>query len=139
MTGYAIAVNRESQYGGGARNGSAWSDFWNAITINSNNPDVQGTSLEEGNRVASLTSSILFPGKVPLAVHAEYAAEDNAYAGNRILGATNFSLGLDFPVLWQNFDLTYEVSEWQNVLVRASPLSRRPDKRGAGDRPLVRR
>lgn len=114
VTGYAIAVNRENQYGGGARNGNAWSDFWNALIANGNNPDVQGSSLEEGNKVASLTSSILFPGTVPLAVRAEYAAEDNAYAGNRILGATNFSLGLDFPVLWRDFDLSYEVSEWQN-------------------------
>ncbi len=114
VTGYAVAINRESQYGGGARSGNEWSDFWDALTTNSNNPDIQGTSLEEGNRVASLTSSILFPGKVPMAVRAEYAAEDNAYAGNRLFGATNFSLGLDFPILWQDFDLTYEVSEWQN-------------------------
>ncbi|HMN45316.1 MAG TPA: capsule assembly Wzi family protein [Povalibacter sp.] len=112
VTGYAVAFNRESQYGGGARSsGNEWSDFWDALIENQN---ALGAGLEASNRVASLTSSILFPGRIPLAVYAEYAGEDNAYAGNKLLGATNFSLGLDFPVLWKNFDLTYELSDWQN-------------------------
>jgi Capsule assembly protein Wzi len=111
VTGYAVAVNREAQYGGGARSGSEWSDFWDALIENQN---TVGAGEEASNRVASLTSSILFPGKIPFAVRAEYAAEDNAYAGNKLLGATNFSIGLDFPVLWRDFDVTWEMSDWQN-------------------------
>lgn len=110
--GLAFAVNRVTQYGGGARNESAFSDFIDALTT-SNNPN-PGEASEFGNRVASLTSSIIFPGKNPFAVNIEYAGEDNAYAGNYRLGATNLSIGIDFPQLWQDYDVTYEISEWQN-------------------------
>jgi hypothetical protein len=75
----------------------------------------RGTTQEFGNQVAALTSSLLFPGKVPFAVRIEYAGEDNAFEGKYRLGATNLTLGLDFPILWQAFDLSLEVSEWQNV------------------------
>ena len=115
VNGFALSLNRETQYGGGARSSnSEWSDFWHAMTETQNQADSVGVSEESGNRVASLASSILFPGRIPFAVRAEYAGEDNAYAGNRLLGATNFSLGLDFPQLWRRFDFTFEVSEWQN-------------------------
>ncbi|MBL8270712.1 capsule assembly Wzi family protein [Steroidobacter sp.] len=109
--GLGFALSRVTQYGGGSPDGGTLSDFRKAL-IGSNSP----TQLSEfGNRVASLTSSIIFPGKTPFAVHMEYAGEDNAYAGNYRLGATNMSVGIDFPQLWQNFDVTYEVSEWQNA------------------------
>lgn len=115
VQGYALTFNKISQYGGGARSSdSEWSDFWDAITEQENTQDAAGVSQETGNRVASLNSSILFPGKVPFAVRAEYAGEDNAYAGNRLLGATNFSLGIDLPDLPYNLDVTFEASEWQN-------------------------
>ncbi len=52
---------------------------------------------------------------MPFAVHIEYAAEDNTYSGNKYFGDTAFTLGLDFPKLWNDFDFTYEISEWQNA------------------------
>lgn len=110
--GLAFGVNRITQYGGGARNQGWRSDLFDALT-SSNNPN-PGQASEFGNRVASLTSSIVFSGRTPFAVHMEYAGEDNAYAGNHRLGATNMSVGLDFPRLWRNFDFAYEISEWQN-------------------------
>jgi hypothetical protein len=110
--GLAFAINRITQYGGGARNGGDLSDLLDALTT-SNTPDA-GQPSEFGNRVASLTSSIVFPGKTPFAVHMEYAGEDNAYAGNYRLGATNMSVGIDFPQLWRDYELSYEISEWQN-------------------------
>lgn len=110
VRGYAVGVNRISQYGGGARGGSSFSDFVDALLMTSN---AHGS--EETNRVASLTSVIQFPGRVPFAVYSEYAGEDNTYEGKFRLGATNFSLGLDFPTLWRNFDMGFEISEWQNV------------------------
>jgi hypothetical protein len=111
--GYAFAVTRLTQYGGGAR-GSCDEGFFDALFTADNEADVEGESVENSNRVASITSSVLFQGNVPFGVHVEYAGEDNAYAGNYRLGATNFSLGMDFPRLWRHFDLTVEVSEWQN-------------------------
>lgn len=111
-SGFALAANRLVQYGGGARNTGVLSQFVDEVFETSNRADVTGA--EASNRLASLTSSLLFPGKVPFAVRIEYAGEDNAYAGPYRLGATNLSLGLDFPKLWNDYDLTYEVSEWQN-------------------------
>jgi hypothetical protein len=114
-TGYALSLNRIMQHGGGARGGAVWSDFVDALTVNSNRPDVAGTSQEFGNQAASLASSILFPGKLPLAVKIEYAGEDNSYAGSYRLGDSALMLGVDFPSLGRRFDASYEFSEWQNV------------------------
>ena len=107
-------MNRLTQYGGGARGGGSVSEFVDALLTTSNNQDTADGSAEEENRVASITSSILFQGKTPFAVHIEYAGEDSAYAGSYRLGATNFSLGVDLPRLGRDFDISYEVSEWQN-------------------------
>jgi hypothetical protein len=64
--------------------------------------------------LAAWTSSIVFPGRVPFSVYFEYAGEDSSYSGNYRLGNSALSIGIDFPQLWNTFDLTYEVSEWQN-------------------------
>lgn len=111
VIGYSLAITRLTQYGGGARNRGTSSDFKDALLESSN---VLGNGVGAQNRVVAVTSSIQFPGNLPLAVHAEYSAEDNAYKGNKLLGATNFSLGLDFPVIFDSFDLKIEASEWQN-------------------------
>lgn len=113
VVGYALGLSRITQYGGGARGGTGLSDFVDAL-LTSSNEDASSVGPNATNRVASVTSSILFPGTVPFGVHIEYAGEDNAYAGQYRLGATNLSLGIDLPRLWNNFDLTFEVSEWQN-------------------------
>lgn len=114
--GYSLTVNRLTQYGGGARGGDSLSDFWDALTTSSNlPPEAPGEPAQATNRLASITSSILFQGRTPFGVHIEYAGEDNAFKGRWRLGATNLSLGIDFPILWRNFDVSYEISEWQNV------------------------
>lgn len=112
--GYALTFNRISQYGGGARGGSGISDFLDALFTTSNNNDAGDGAGSEQNRAASVASSILFQGPTPFAVHIEYAGEDNTYEGKHRLGATNLSLGFDFPMLWRDFDASLEVSEWQN-------------------------
>jgi hypothetical protein len=113
--GYAFAVNRITQYGGGARNQGTLSQFIDALT-ESQNPvtDASGETEEFGNQVASITASLLAHTKIPFGVHVEYAGEDNAYAAGYRLGATNLSLGVDLPKLWKVFDATFEISEWQN-------------------------
>jgi hypothetical protein len=113
VIGYAVALNRITQYGGGARGGRGFSDFFDALFTSSNEQDVSGQGSSDVNRIASLTSSMLFPGPVPFGVRVEYAGEDNTYKGKYRLGQTNLSLGIDFPVLWHDFDASYEISEFQ--------------------------
>ena len=112
--GYSLAVNRITQYGGGARNRGILSQFIDALTDSQQPRDFEHPETEFGNQVASITSSFLMPGKVPFGVHLEYAGEDYAYAPSYRLGATNLSLGIDLPSLWNVFDATFEISEWQN-------------------------
>ena len=113
VIGYGVAVSRITQYGGGPRGGKSFSDFWDALLTSSNVRDIPGEN-ENVNRVAALSSSILFPGPVPFGVRLEYAGEDNTYRGKYRLGQTDISLGIDFPTLWRTFDATYELSEFQN-------------------------
>jgi hypothetical protein len=113
-TGYALALNRVVQFGGGARN-KGFSQFIDSLVNNSNNPDSQGAAEEFGNQVVSITSSFLVPGRVPFGVNIEYGGEDNTFAKGYRLGATNLSLGIDLPRLWQRFDANFEISEWQNA------------------------
>jgi hypothetical protein len=105
------------QFGGGARGGRSIGDVLEAFfnpsgrdNINSGaDPDAQF-----GNQAASFTSRFVFPGAVPFSVYAEYAGEDTSRGRNYLLGNSALSLGIDFPLLWQRFDLTLETSEWQN-------------------------
>ena len=60
-------------------------------------------------------SRFIFPGKTPFAIYAQYAGEDNSDGGSYLLGNAALSVGIDFPRIWHHFDLTYEVSEWQNI------------------------
>jgi hypothetical protein len=113
VRGFALALNRVTQYGGGSRGGSGVSDFFDALFTTSNNSDTSSSSVSDQNRVAAITSSMVFPGRVPFAVYFEYAGEDNTFDGKHRLGATNLSLGIDFPVLGRSFDAGYELSEWQ--------------------------
>jgi hypothetical protein len=112
-SGYAFAIQRETQYGGGARGKSGIKDFYEALFTHGNSAGLSPTE-EFGNQIAGITSSMLIPAKVPFGVHLEYAGEDNAYAPGYRMGAINFSMGIDLPVLWKDFDASFEVSEWQN-------------------------
>jgi hypothetical protein len=112
VTGYAIALNRITQHGGGARGGRGFSDFFDALITGSNVGDSAGQATSDVNRIASVASNMLFPGPVPFGVRVEYGGEDNTWDKYR-LGQTTLSLGIDFPSLWRRFDATYEVSEFQ--------------------------
>lgn len=116
-SGWSLGGNRIMQFGGGERGGSSVKDFFNAL-FKPHDYDNTSASLnsdqEFGNQAAAWTSRMLFPGRVPLAVYFEYAGEDASYSGNYRLGNAALSAGIDFPQLWQSFDLTYEFSDWQN-------------------------
>lgn len=115
VSGWSLAINRVMQYGGGDRSDS-WNDLFNAFFNPSKYDNVSDAvnQTQFGNQAASFTSRIVIPGKVPFAAYFEYAGEDTSHSQNYRLGNASLSAGIDFPSLWQRFDATYEVSEWQN-------------------------
>jgi len=114
VTGYSIGVSRQSQFGGGERKNDSLSDYIHAFKSATGRDFSVTEDLEFGNHQASITSRILFPGKLPFAVYFEYAGEDYSVMNAYDLGSSSFSLGMDFPSLWDRFDLTYETTEWQD-------------------------
>ncbi|MEJ0037618.1 MAG: capsule assembly Wzi family protein [Gammaproteobacteria bacterium] len=115
-SGWSLGVNRLMQYGGGQRPGSL-SDLVHAFFNPSGYDNTSATLTSDqqfGNQVASITSSMIFPGRVPFSVYLEYAGEDTSAGRNYLLGNAALSAGIHFPHLWRRFDLTLEMSEWQN-------------------------
>jgi hypothetical protein len=107
--GWSLGVNRLLQYGGG----SGLPD--SAHFLLRDFVKASGLSQTQGNQQASYISRFIYPGKTPFAVYFQYAGEDNSDGGSYLLGSASLSAGIDFPRLWHHFDLTYEISEWQNI------------------------
>jgi hypothetical protein len=115
--GWSLSFNRLLQFGGGERNGGGFSDIVKAVLRPDQNDNVNANLTSDqqfGNQVASITSSFIFPGRVPFAAYIEYAGEDRSFDGNYRLGNAALSLGIRFPQLWNSVDLTVETSEWQD-------------------------
>jgi len=106
--GWSFGVNRLLQFGGGSGLPDSANfllrDFWKP----------SGASQNEGNQQASYVGRFIYPGKTPFAVYFQYGGENTSDGGSYLLGDTQTSVGIDFPRIWHHFDLTYEVSEWQN-------------------------
>lgn len=115
-SGWSLGASRLLQYGGGPRPGSL-KDLFRALVNPSKYDNVTSSTLDQGfgNEQAALSSTLLFPGKVPFSVYAEYAGEDTSRGRNYLLGNSALSVGIHFPSLWHRFDLTLETSEWQNL------------------------
>jgi hypothetical protein len=107
--GWSLGINRLLQFGGG----SGLPDSASFLARDFFKPS--GLSQNQGNQQASYLSRFIFPGKTPFAVYAQYAGEDNSDGGSYLLGNAALSVGIDFPRIWHHFDLTYEISEWQNI------------------------
>jgi hypothetical protein len=107
--GWSLGVNRLLEYGGG----SGLPDSASFLARDFFKPS--GLSQTQGNQQASYVSRFIFPGSTPFAVYFQYAGEDNSDGGSYLLGNAALSAGIDFPRLWNHFDLTYEISEWQNI------------------------
>ncbi len=109
FSGWSLGVNRILQYGGGDGLPSSarflLRDFFKP----------SGLSQFQGNQQASYVSRFIFPGKIPFAVYFQYAGEVNSDGGSYLLGIAALTAGIDFPRLGRHFDLTYEISEWQNI------------------------
>lgn len=117
-SGWSFGLNRLVQFGGGARgNGNLQSLFraiFNPARYSNTNQDLT-VDQKATNQEASFTSSLIFPGKVPFEVYAEYAGEDTSRGRSYLLGNSALSWGIHFPRLWNRFDLTLEATEWQNA------------------------
>jgi hypothetical protein len=107
--GWSLGLNRLLQYGGGSGLPSSAKflvrDFFKP----------SGLSQTQGNQQASYVSRFIFPGKTPFAVYFQYAGEDNSNGGSYLLGNAALTAGIDIPRLAHYFDVTYEISEWQNI------------------------
>lgn len=114
-SGWTIGTSRLVQYGGGALGGSSIRDLLDAFFRPSAAQSSSPTHPAFGNQEASVTSSLLFPGKVPFAVYFEYAGEDTSRGKDYLLGNSSLSAGIHFPHLGQHFDLRLEATEWQNA------------------------
>jgi hypothetical protein len=114
-SGWSIGVNRLFQYGGGALGGNSVSRLFSGLFSPNAGNQASVANQQVGNQEASITSSLLFPGRVPFAIYFEYAGEDTSRGKPYLLGNSSLSVGIHFPRLWQHFDLTLESSEWQNL------------------------
>jgi hypothetical protein len=115
FSGWSIGVNRTLQYGGGGLPDSAHflaTDFFKP----------GGTSQTLGNQEASYVSRFIVPAKTPFAVYFQYAGENTLNGGSYLLGEVSLIAGIDFPRIWHHFDLTYEISEWQNAWYVNNPF-----------------
>lgn len=116
-SGWSLGFNRLMQFGGGARGGNSLGDILDAFFFNLFRKRQCRAAVADrqfGNQAASFTSRFVFPGAVPFSVYAEYAGEDTSRGRNYLLGNAALSVGIDFPLSWWWFDLTFEASEWQN-------------------------
>ncbi|EKE77465.1 capsule assembly Wzi family protein [Gallaecimonas xiamenensis] len=118
LEGWSLGFNRIMQFGGGARGGDSLSDMFKAFFDPTSNDNVgQGVDQdgEFGNQAASFTTQFHFDGDTPFNLYFEYAGEDTSKSENWRLGNVALSGGLHIPRLAQDWDLTYEFSEWQNA------------------------
>jgi hypothetical protein len=113
FAGWSIGFNRIMQYGGGERPDS-FSDLWDAFFDPAGKDNASDDGTDFGNQAASITSRLIIPAASPFSVYFEYAGEDTSKSSNFHLGNASLSGGIYFPALWQKFDLTVEISEWQN-------------------------
>jgi len=115
FSGWSIGVNRTLQYGGGGLPDSAHfllTDFFRP----------GGTSQTLGNQEASYVSRFIVPAKTPFAVYVQYGGENTLDGGSYLLGEASLTAGIDFARIWHHFDLTFEISEWQQGWYVNSPF-----------------
>ena len=112
ISGWSIGANALYQYGGGARPSSfttLLSSLFRRTAVTST-----GTDSRFANRSISITSAYVFPGTTPVRTYLEYAARDTFHGEIYRFHDTALSAGVHIPQLLQRFDLTLELSEWQN-------------------------
>jgi hypothetical protein len=115
FSGWSFGINRQLQYGGGGLPDGP-------TTLLRNFFETGGKAQTEGNQEASYVTRFIYPGNTPFAVYAQYAGDNTLDGGSYLLGEAALTVGIDFPKLWRNFDLTFEASEWQNGWYTNNPF-----------------
>ncbi len=108
FSGWSFGLTRNMQYGGGEGMPSSLHFLTKAFFKPS------GEVQSQGNQQAAYVSRFIFPGKTPFAVYFQYGGENTSDGGSYLLGNSALTAGIDIPRLWRHFDMTYEISEWQN-------------------------
>lgn len=116
---WTLGFNRTLQFGGGKREVS-FSDVLQALfdpagKDNVGDSDNTDPNFEFGNQQASITSKFNVEWGVPLSLYFEYAGEDTVNESNYQLGNVAKSVGVFVPVLFDDFALRYEYSDWTNA------------------------
>jgi hypothetical protein len=113
-SGWSLAANRILVFGGGAAGGQSFTGILQAFfdPTRSQTTGFGTTADVVGKQEASLTSRMIFPGRVPFSVYFEFAGNDTAGGDRLLFSKTDLSAGIEFPRVGP-FDITYEFSEWQ--------------------------
>ncbi len=117
--GWSIGFNRLMQFGGGERGGLNPRDLFKALFSPSRYDNLSSNGLSQddefGNQVASITTRLVMPGRLPFAVYFEYAGEDTSAQSDIRIGNAALSGGIHFPRLFSRYELVVELGEWQNA------------------------
>ena len=113
VTGWALSAQRVVIWGGGAAGGQSFTDILKALF---HPGQAQTTGFGNGvapigKQEASLTSRLIFPGRVPFSVYFEYAGNDTLAGHSPLIGKPDISAGIDLPRIGP-FSLTYEISSF---------------------------
>jgi hypothetical protein len=116
VSGWAFAGNAVWQFGGGGRP-SSFSDFFRNVFQATNFGGSATPNLDRrfSNRAVSLTSAYTFPTRTPIEAYFEYAGRDTFHGEGYRFRETDLSAGVHMPELFDRFDLTVELTEWQNA------------------------
>jgi Capsule assembly protein Wzi len=119
ISNWAFGVNRVMQYGGGERGKCHEPKNLFKAFFDPSSADNAGDNLskddEFGNQMASITSRLNVTGAFPWSIYAEYGGEDTSVNKFYRLGNAALQVGLFFPFVTDDLDLTVEYSEWQNA------------------------
>jgi hypothetical protein len=113
ISGWALSAQRVVVWGGGAAGGQSLSDIFKAF-IHPGQAQTTGFGAASGaigKQEGSLTSRLIFPGRVPFSVYFEYAGNDTLAGHSPLIGKPDISVGIDFPRIGP-FSLTYEISSF---------------------------
>ena len=111
-SGWSFGVQRIMVFGGGAAGGQTFGELLKAFFNPGQAQSTVSSKPVLGKQEASITSRLIYPGRVPFSLYFEYAGNDTAGGNHLNFTKTDLSVGLQFPRLGP-FDLTYEFSEWQ--------------------------
>jgi hypothetical protein len=111
---WILGATRNFQFGGGERE-TTLSTLVRAFYDPRGADNDAGVDEESGNQIASISSKIIFDGKLPFAFNVELAGEDTSNNKSYQLGNPALTAGVYFPIFFsENVSFTYEYSDWDS-------------------------